>query len=242
MDENKNPKNIGKQRSGEPRGQICENLSFAAKEAFKRLRTNVTMAFPEDGLDCKIIGVTSGQPSEGKSTVSLNLSYSLAELGKKVLLLDADMRRPSIHIKVGADKTPGLSNLLGTSNAIAATIRRYKSTKDATTFDIIPGGDVIQNPSELLGTKRMDTLLHTLASAYDYIVIDLPPVGAVIDAVTVSKKTDGMLIVIRENNCPRGVLSDCIDQLKRADVNILGFVVNGALEGAGKKYQYANYY
>lgn len=242
MDENKNPQNTAKQKISGQRGQICENLSFAAKEAFKRLRTNVTMAFAEDGHECKIVGVTSAQPSEGKSTVSLNLSYSLAELGKKVLLLDADMRRPSIHIKVGAEKTPGLSNLLRTSNAIAATIRKYNSTKDDTAFDIIPGGDVIQNPSELLGSKRMDTLLHTLASVYDYIIIDLPPVGAVVDAVTVSKKTDGMLVVIRENNCPRGVFSDCIDQLKRADVNILGFVVNGALEGAGKKYQYTNYY
>ncbi|MDO5785723.1 MAG: CpsD/CapB family tyrosine-protein kinase [Eubacteriales bacterium] len=241
MGETKNP-NTDNLKKAESRGQICENLSFAAKEAFKRLRANVTMAFPENELECKIIGVTSAQPSEGKSTVSLNLSFSLAELGKKVLLLDADMRRPSIHVKVGINKTPGLSNLLRTSNAIAATIRNYKSTKNNTAFDIIPGGDVVQNPSELLGSKRMDTLLHALASAYDYIIIDLPPVGAVIDAVTVSKKTDGMLVVIRENNCPRGVFSDCIDQLKRTDINILGFVVNGALEGAGKKYQYSNYY
>lgn len=241
MDENKNPKNTGKQKSGKSRGQICENLSFAAKEAFKRLRANVIMAFPENDSDCKVIGVTSAQPGEGKSTVSLNLAYSFAELGKKVLLLDADMRRPSIHLKIGAAMTPGLSNLLSTSNAIAAAIRKYNSSKDATTFDMIPGGDVVQNPSELLSAKRMDTLLQTLASVYDYIVIDLPPVGAVVDAVTVSQKTDGMLVVIRENNIPRGVLSDCIDQLKHADVNILGFVVNGALEGAGKKYQYRNY-
>ena len=80
-----------------------------------------------------------------------------------------------------------------------------------------------------------------LSSAYDYLIIDLPPVGAVIDAVTLAKQTDGMIVVMRENNCPRSVLRDCVDQLKFAHVNILGFVVNGALEGAGKKYQYSTY-
>ena len=88
----------------------------------------------------------------------------------------------------------------------------------------------------------MEQLLKALKSVYDYIVIDLPPVGAVIDAVAVSKQTDGMLVVIRENNCPRRVLTDCVDQLKFANINILGFVMNGALEGAGKRYQYSSYY
>lgn len=82
------------------RDKNCENLTFAAKEAFKRLRTNIIMSFPQ-GKKCCTIGVTSAQPSEGKSTVSLNLAYSLAELGDKVLLIDADMRRSSIHKSLG---------------------------------------------------------------------------------------------------------------------------------------------
>ena len=90
MDEKKAPSTDKPQRSRE---QVCENLSFAAKEAFKRLRTNVMMSFDESDAVCRVIGVTSAQPSEGKSTVSLNLAYSLSELGKRVLLVDADMRR-----------------------------------------------------------------------------------------------------------------------------------------------------
>ena len=239
MDEKKKTKSSGGSSSGQSR--VCENLSFAAKEAFKRLRTNVMNKFPEGDTGCKIIGVTSAQPSEGKSTVALNLSYSMAELGRKVLLIDADMRRPSIHIKSGVVRTPGLADLLGGANSISACIRSYHSSKNDTSFDILPGGDIPSNPSELLNSKRMQTLLQTLATAYEVIIIDLPPVGAVIDAVSVSKLTDGMLVVLRENSCPRGVFNDCISQLQEANSRILGFVINGALEGAGKKYQYSYY-
>lgn len=220
---------------------VGENLSFAAKEAFKRLRTNVLMAFQDEEKSCKVVGVTSAQPSEGKSTVSFNLAYSLAELGAKVIIIDADMRRPSIHIKAGLHRTPGLSTVLGSSVALADVIQRYDSSKGVG-FDIIAGGETIDNPSEMLDSKRMKNLVRVLATAYDYIVVDAPPIGAAIDAVPVSKLADGMLVVIRENNCPKSALDDCINQLKMADARILGFVLNGALEGAGKKYQYNNYY
>jgi len=219
----------------------CEKLSFAAKEAFKRLRTNLVMSFPEDDAKSRIIGITSAQPSEGKSTVSLNLSYSLAELGKKVLLIDADMRRPSLHVKMGISQTPGLSDLMGRVNEISLALKHYSNSTGTVKFDVIPGGNIPDNPSELLNSKRMERLLQALSAAYDYVVVDLPPVGAVIDAVSISKCTDGMLVVLRENNCPRSLLIDCVEQLKYAGVNILGFVVNGALEGAGKKYQYSYY-
>ena len=222
--------------------RVCEHLSFAAKEAFKRLRTNVMLKFPEGDPECRIIGVTSAQPSEGKSTISLNLSYSLAELGKNVLLIDSDMRRPSIHLKARVEKEPGLADLLGSSNAIASSVRKYQSSKNETCFDIIPGGNIPPNPSELLTSKRMETLLKTLRSAYDYIILDLPPVGAVIDAISISKQTDGMIVVLRENNCPVGIFRDCVAQIQEANVPILGFVINGALEGAGKKYGYGSKY
>ena len=87
----------------------------------------------------------------------------------------------------------------------------------------------------------MSTLLETLSRSFDYIVVDLPPVGAVIDAVSVSKQLDGMLVVIRENTCPRGLLNECMSQLNYAGINILGFVMNGAMEGSGKGYQYGKY-
>lgn len=222
--------------------RVCENLSFAAKEAFKRLRTNVVMSFDESEEKCRVIGVTSAQPSEGKSTVSLNLAYSLSELGKRVLLVDADLRRPSINVKLRIRHTPGLSNLLDDMNSITSAIQRYTSSTSDASFDIITSGDIPKNPSELLNSQRMEKLLSIVSKAYDYLIIDLPPVGAVIDAVLLTKQADGMIVVMRENNCPRGVLRDCVEQLKFANVNILGFVVNGAIEGAGKNYKYSGYY
>ena len=242
MDEKKTAVAESAKKTHSGKQPVCENLSFAAKEAFKRLRTNLVMSFPQEDTSCHLIGVTSAQPSDGKSTIAINLAYSLAELGKKTLLIDADMRRSSIHEKAGVERTPGLSNLMGNTNSISSAMRKYHSGTSETAFDIIPGGDVPQNPSELLNSKRMSSLLQTLSTAYDYIVLDLPPVGAVVDAVSVAREIDGMLVVIRENTCPRGLLADCMQQLDYAGVNLLGFVVNGALEGSSKKYQYDKKY
>ena len=242
MDEIKTGSESKQKKKQSKKRIVCENLSFAAKEAFKRLRTNLVMSFPQEDTSCHLIGITSAQPSDGKSTVAINLAFSLAELGKKTLLIDADMRRASIHEKAGMEKTPGLSNLMGSTNSIASAMRKYQSSTSSVAFDIIPGGDVPQNPSELLNSKRMATLLQTLSTAYEYIIIDLPPIGAVVDAVSVAREIDGMLVVIRENTCPRGLLTDCMQQLEYAGVQVLGFVVNGALEGSGKKYQYNSKY
>ena len=242
MDEIKTVSEPKQKKNQSKKRMACENLSFAAKEAFKRLRTNLVMSFPQEDTSCHLIGITSAQPSDGKSTVAINLAFSLAELGKKTLLIDADLRRASIHEKAGMEKTPGLSNLMGSTNSIASAMRKYQSSTSSVAFDIIPGGDVPQNPSELLNSKRMATLLQTLSTAYEYIIIDLPPIGAVVDAVSVARELDGMLVVIRENTCPRGLLTDCMQQLEYAGVQVLGFVVNGALEGSGKKYQYNSKY
>lgn len=239
MDEKKTASS-GSDRAKRSKEPVCEHLSFAAKEAFKRLRTNLVMSFPEDDPSCKMVGITSAQPNDGKSTVAISLAYSLAELDKKVLLVDADLRRSSIHTKAGVEKTPGLSELIAGGNAVSASLRKYKS-KSGTSFDILPSGESPQNPSEMLNSSRMSLLLQKLATVYDYVVLDLPPVGAVVDAVSVSRELDGMLVVIRENTCPRGLLSECISQMNYANINILGFVINGALEGSGKKYQYNKY-
>lgn len=238
MDENKTASKRRHSRKGE---SFCENLSFASKEAFKRLRTNVVLRFPDGDDPGHVIGVTSSQPSEGKSTVSINLAYSLAELGKKVLLVDGDMRKSSIHVKLNLVKEPGLSDLMSGENSINSAIQKYESSKSSTSFDIIPGGTLPSNPSEILNSKRMGTFLQTLATAYDYVILDLPPVGVVTDAVAICSNTDGMIFVMRENYTSRGMLADCLSQLQEAKANILGFVVNGALEGVGKKYGYGGY-
>ncbi len=224
-------------------GKLCEHMTYAAREAFKRLRTNVMMALPEEeGNRCKVIGITSAQPSEGKSTVAVNLAYSLAQLGKSVILVDGDMRCPSLHDKLGIRLEPGLSDLLTKEDKVGTVVVPYKSNEGNTMFNIITAGEIPGNPSELLNSKRFVTLMKMLSSACEYVILDLPPIDAVVDAVNASKLTDGMIVVVRENNCPRSILADCMEQLKYAKANVLGFVVNGSVEGASKRYQYSNRY
>lgn len=234
--------NADKKRSKNA-AQICENMTYSGKEAFKRLRTNTQLALTDDPeKKCHVIGVTSAQPSEGKSSVSVNLAYSFAELGKSVLLIDCDMRRPSIHSKLDVQPSPGLSEILTGVENPGNTIVRYNSSSDATWFDLIPGGEIPNNPSELLNSGRFQRLIEAVSSVYDLVFIDLPPVNAVVDAVNASKYTEGLIVVIREGHCPRSVFEACVEQLQYAKANILGFVMNGCVAGAGKQYRYGQKY
>ena len=226
-------------KKGKESTVICDNMNFAAKEAYKRLRTNIIFSFPNEGK-CRVVGVTSPQPGEGKTVTAINLTYSLSELGKKVLFVDADMRRSSVGRKLNITSTPGLSNLLVNMADISSVISKYTSPSGVS-FDIIPGGDVPPNPAELLGSERMSNLIDVLGGVYDYIIVDLPPVCAVVDAMAVSANLDGIIVVIREQHTPKNAIAYTIEQLKFSGVKILGLVVNGTLEGTGKKYSYKKY-
>jgi len=223
--------------------KICEYMTYSAREAFKRLRTNVLISLSEKTEKSNyIIGITSAQPNEGKSTVSINLAYSLAELGKSVILLDCDLRRPSIHTNMGISQTPGLTEVLDGKENLRNVANRYNSSSNSICFDLVVAGALPENPSEILGSRNFRKLVEVVSRAYDVVILDLPPVNAVIDAAVVAKLTDGLAVVIRENHCARFVLQDCMEQLKYAKANVLGFVMNGSVNGAGKRYQYGKGY
>lgn len=243
MAEERMPKTVNSGKKN-PRitAKICEYMTYSGREAFKRLRTNTLIGLGEDKeKTCRVIGVTSAQPSEGKSTVSINLAYSLAELGKSVLLIDGDLRRPSIHYTVGDPMSPGLNDVLTGKTNLKDAMVRYQSSANEVYFDMVLSGGYADNPSELLNSGRFQKFIEVVSNVYQYVIIDLPPVNAVVDAVGVSKLTDGLIVVIRENHCPRYVLNSCMEQLQYAKANILGFAMNGCIEGAGKHYQYSNY-
>lgn len=223
--------------------RVCEYMTYSAREAFKRLRTNVLIALGEKPeKNSRIIGITSAQPSEGKSTVSINMAYSLAEQGKSVILLDCDLRRPSIHSNFGIPQGPGMTEVMSGNENLSNVVVRYKSSTGSTFFDMIVAGELPENPAEILGSRNFLQLLEVVSNAYDVVILDLPPVNAVIDAAVVAKLTDGLVLVIRENHCPRFVLQDCMEQLQYAKANILGFVMNGSINGARKRYQYGKAY
>ncbi len=215
---------------------LHRNLEFIASEQYRLLRTNIRFTVPE-GVKCPIIGVTSSIRGEGKSTTAVNLSYVLAHKGHKVLLVDGDLRIPSIAKKMGVKSTPGLTDLLIGSSADIAS---WKSDVHKNWY-ILPSGDIPPNPSELLGSKRMENVLGVLREHFDYIIVDLPPVNVVSDAMAISSLVTGMIVVIREGYTSKKELDRCMRQIKLSNVNVLGCVMNESEEGSASYSKYGKY-
>lgn len=212
------------------------SLSFATAEAYKVLRTNLKFSFPDDGQG-KIIGVTSAVQSEGKSTTACNVAYALAEGQDKVILVEADLRRPTVATKLSIARRPGLTNMLVSRESGDEVVQQ---SPHAPKVDIICSGDVPPNPSELLGSERMAEVLSELRKKYSYIIVDLPPVTVVSDAVAISKSLDGVVVVVREDASDRKLLAEAMRQLNMAGVRILGFAYRSA-EDSSKRYGYGKY-
>ena len=221
---------------------LHKNLEFTATEQYKLIRANLDFTLPDDEK-CPVIGVTSSMRGEGKSTTAVNLSYVFAEKGSKVLLIDADLRIPSIAKKLNIDSTPGLADLLRGKGAQISEFQMHLFSN----WFVLPSGDIPPNPSELLGSSRMKNVLDQLREIFDYIIIDLPPVNLVSDAVSISGLISGMIVVIREEYTEKKELERCFRQLKLSNVNVLGCVMNESKSGTGsyskyKKYKYYKYY
>ena len=222
------------------RALMGPNISFAASEAYKLLRTKLQFSFADDN-DCHIIGLSSALSGEGKSLTAVNLAYALAQLDKKVLLVDCDMRRPTLAEKIGILKYPGLSNYLTRQCHLDELVQICEMKKGECVFHVITAGQNPPNPMELLSSARMKNALETMREAYDYVILDLPPVGEVSDALAIAKETDGILLVVRQNYCDRNVLSETARQFEFIHAKTLGIVFNCTSEGGGKGY-YRKYY
>lgn len=241
MKKNRNISN----KIGDLQKTLHKNLEFTANEQYKLLRANLFFTLPED-VDCPIIGITSSMRGEGKSTTAINLSYVLAAAGKKVLLIDGDLRIPSIAQKMRVSNTPGLTDYLKGTEAVQLSL--FKSEQFSNWY-IIPSGALPPNPSELLGSKRMENVLKSLSDVFDYIIIDLPPVNLVSDALAISKYITGMIVVVREDYAEKKEFENCVRSLKLSNVNVLGCVMNESKNGMGyysrrryEKYKYSKKY
>ena len=208
------------------------DISFAAREAYKLLRTKLQYSFADEN-GCRVIGVSSALSGEGKSLSSINLAYALSQLDKKVLLIDCDMRRPSLSSKLPIDKRTGLSGYLSGLHFLEEIIQNCGLKGEENAFDIISSGHNPPNPIELLSSARMANLLNTLRKAYDYVILDLPPVGEVSDALVVAKQTDGILLVVRRNYSEKAALSLAVRQFAFVESKLLGFVYNCAVQAEG---------
>lgn len=203
-------------------------ISFAASEAYKLLRTKLQFSFADD-KGCHIIGISSALTGEGKSLSAVNLARNLAQLNRRVLLMDCDMRRPSLAEKLGLRKAPGLSSYLTGQKPLERLIQ-ICGMPGQEAFSVIPSGRIPPNPVELLSSSKMERLLQGLREQYDVILLDLPPVGKVSDGLTLSKEVDGYILVVRQNCCSRLALKNTVQQFEFVGARILGVVYNCAEE------------
>lgn len=216
---------------------LGDEISFSASEAYKLLRTNLIFSFPDD-KGCKVLGITSATNSEGKSTTSINLAYAIARAGDRVLLLDADMRLPTIASKLELKSSPGLSNVLVGQAKIEDAIL---NSPYHDLFKVMPSGDIPPNPSELIGSEKMEALLQKLSENFDYILMDLPPINVVVDAAVIAKKINGTIIVVRKDCCGKSDVDKAVSQLEFANARLIGFVFTGAKGERRRIRRYGKY-
>ena len=210
------------------------DLDFKTKEAYKTLRTNVQFC----GNDVKIISLTSCVPNEGKSMVSFNLAISMAETGKKVLFIDADLRKSVLIGRYKINKAiKGLTQYLSGVEKLD-DVRYGTNVKN---MDLILSGPVPPNPAELLNNEKFTELLETARKEYDYVIIDTPPIGQVIDPAIVAQQTDGVIFLISQANISYKYAQKQIEQMRKSGCRILGAVLN-KVDPEEKGGYYGGYY
>lgn len=200
---------------------VSDSAPFEYAEAYNAFRTNfnfVTM----NGKNRKVV-VTSTIRDEGKSSLAINLAISLAQAGSKVLLIDADMRNPSVHryLRLRRDSNSGLSNLLTGDVKVGDCL-----ISTPVGVDVIAGGSIPPNPVELIGSDAMKNLMDVAAEHYDYIICDAPPVGVITDAAALSPLCDGVLFVVRQKFANRNQVMVAIKSLQNVKAKILGIILS----------------
>ncbi len=194
-------------------------LDRRSSEAYKTLRANLQFC----GSDIKVIAVTSCTPNEGKSTVTLNLAKALADSGKKVILVDADLRKSVLIGRMGiTEATLGFSHYLSGQRNFNDVV--YAT--DVNNLHIVFAGPVPPNPSELLGNRFFKYAVEKLKEIYDYVLIDTPPLGSVIDSAVVAANCDGSILVLSANEISYRFAKKVLDQLRVAECPVLGTILN----------------
>lgn len=202
--------------------RVGPNAPFPFVEAYKSLRTN--LEFLSGATDCRMILLTSSVPSEGKSNVALNLAITLASGGKTVLLVDCDLRKGHLsrYFRIPR-KHAGVSSLLATQCPLEKALVYDKSTR----LTILPSGPLPPNPAEILSTPRTESLFAELRKAFDYVIIDTPPVSVVTDAAALSRVADGVILVVRPDITTIQGAQLSKKNLESVNARILGVVMNG---------------
>lgn len=219
----------------DPKKILSPESPFVVKEAYSAIRTN--LLFTQKGEKCPIFVVTSPTANNGKTINSINLAVSFAQMGKRTLLIDSDMRNPTIHRMFSIPVKNGLSEILaGLTDNITV------SKTDIENLSVLTGGKIPPNPAELLSSPRMDKLLEFVKEHYDCVFIDTPPVNLVTDATVFAQKTTGYILIVKANSSDTSDVKMTVNSLDNIGGNILGFVLNDVASGRHKYYSYYKKY
>lgn len=216
-----------------------QNPKSPISEAFRTLRTNIQFSSIDKPIKSMVI--TSSGPGEGKSTVSVNTAITIAQSGKNVLLIDCDLRKPTLHKYFNMSSLKGLSNIL-VEDADYTNI--LYNTEEIEQLDIIGSGPIPPNPAELLGSKKMENFIEDMRKEYDMVILDAPPIGLVTDSAILSTIVDGTLLVCSVGEANINSATRAKELLEKVNANILGVVLNKVpvSGGAYYKYHYNQYY
>ncbi len=214
---------------------LCQESSFSVKEAYNAIRTN--LLFTQKGEKCPIFVITSPTANNGKTINSINLAVSFAQMGKKTLLIDSDMRNPTIHRMFSIPVKNGLSEILaGLTDNISV------SKTDIENLSVLTAGKIPPNPTELLASSRMDKLLDFVKAHYDCVFIDTPPVNIVTDSTVFAQKVTGYVLIIKTDTTNTVDVRTAVNNLTQIEGNILGFIINDVNSEKKKYYSYYRRY
>lgn len=215
--------------------EIPATTLFAVKEAYKSIRTNIILNL--DDKPCHTIVLTSSLPGEGKSTSSINLAIAIAQFEKKVLMIDADLRKTKASRYMKLNSTLGLTDVVKQEAKFEDVVNKTKHEN----FDFLSSGTIVNNPAEILASRAMSSLLSELSTKYDYILIDTPPVNVVSDALPLIRTADGVVVVARELVITAKDFNKLITGLKMIKANILGLIYIGT-DSTQPYYHSKSYY
>jgi capsular exopolysaccharide synthesis family protein len=226
-------------KKGDANKLISTNSPFAIKEAYITTRTNL-MFTNKDDESCPVYVVTSALPNDGKSINCVNLALTFAQMEKKILIIDMDMRNPTIHQLLGVPLEHGVSEILA---GLEKNV--YIKGTEHNNLNVISAGRIPPNPAELLSGKKVDILLSEAQERFDYIFIDTPPVEVVSDAAIVAKKVTGLILVVRNGLTDISVVKHSINTLEQVAAPVVGFLlndVNPKNQSIHKGYKYRYHY
>ena len=211
---------------------LCTDSPFVVKEAYNAIRTN--LLFSQQGEKCPVFVVTSPTANNGKSINAINMAISFAQMGKRTLLIDADMRNPTVHRMFSIPVKNGLSEILaGLTDNITV------SKTDIENLSLLTAGKIPPNPTELLSSSRMDKLLDFVKAHYDCVFIDTPPVNLVTDSTSFSSKATGYILIVKSETTDIQEVKTTVNILEQIEANIVGFVLNDI---NAKDKRYSRYY